>query len=52
MLLEAGDDEADIETHPLVDSTHPLGVEAGEVVVDGDEVDALTGEPVEVHRQR
>ena len=52
LLLEAGDDQADVESHPLVDSTHPLGVEAGEVVVDRDEVNALATETVEVRRQR
>ena len=52
VLFEAGDDEADVEAHPLVDSTHPLGVEAGEVVVDRDEVHALATEAVEVRRQR
>ena len=36
----------------MVDAAHPLGVEPGQVVVDGDEVDALAAEPVEVRRQR
>ena len=31
----------------VVDRAHPLGVAAGEVVVDGDDVDALAGERVE-----
>ena len=31
---------------------HPLGVAPGQVVVDGDEVDALAAEAVEVGRQR
>ena len=35
-----------------VDLAHPLGVAAGEVVVDGDDVDALAGERVEIDRQR
>ena len=50
--LEPGDDQADVETEEAVDRPHPLGVAAGEVVVDGDEVDALASEPVEVDRQR
>ena len=50
--LNAGEDEADLEAEEAVDATHPLGVEAGQVVVDGDEVDALAAEPVEVGRQR
>jgi hypothetical protein len=31
---------------------HPLGVAAGQVVVDGDHVDALAGERVQIHGQR
>ena len=50
--LEAGDDQADLEAEEAVDPAHPLGVEAGQVVVDRDEVDALAAEPVEVGRQR
>ncbi len=34
-----------------MDLTHPLGVPAGQVVVDGHDVDALAGERVEVDRQ-
>ncbi len=52
LLLEPGDDQPDIEAHPLVDPTHPLGVEACQVVVDGDEVHAVATEAVEVRRQR
>ena len=52
MLLEAGDDQADVESQPLVDSTHPLRVETCEVVVDRDEVNAFATETVEVRRQR
>ena len=51
LLLEAGDDQADVEPEPVVDPAHPLGVEAGQVVVDRDEVHALAAEPVEVGRQ-
>ena len=50
--LEPGDDQADVEPEEAVDPPHPLGVAAGEVVVDGDEVDALAAEAVEVGRQR
>ena len=35
-----------------MDPAHPLGVAAGEVVVDGHQVDALAAQPVEVGRQR
>ena len=34
-----------------MDPPHPLGVAAGEVVVDGDEVNTVAGEAVEVGRQ-
>ena len=50
--LEAGDDQPDLEAEEAVDAAHPLGVAAGQVVVDGDEVDALAAEAVEVGRQR
>jgi len=36
----------------MSDSTHHLGLELGEVVVDRDHVDALTGQGVEVRRER
>ena len=51
-VFEAGDDQSDVEPHALVDAAHPLGVAAGQVVVDGDEVDALAAERVEVGRER
>ena len=46
------DDDADGQAEELVDLAHPLGVAAGEVVVDGDDVDALAGERVEVDGER
>ena len=45
-----GLDDADLEAEEAVHLAHPLGVALGQVVVDGDEVGALAGEPVEVHR--
>ena len=45
-------DDADGQAEEAVDLAHPLGVAAGEVVVDRDDVDALAGERVEVDRQR
>ena len=45
-----GLDDADLEAEEAVDLAHPLGVALGQVVVDGDEVRAVAGEPVEVHR--
>ncbi len=45
-------DRADLEAEEAVDAAHPLRVAAGEVVVGGDDVDALAGDRVEVGRQR
>ena len=45
------DDEADGETKEAIDLAHPFGVALGEVVVDGDDVDALAGQRVEVGRE-
>ena len=52
VVVEAVDDDADGQAEEAVDLAHPLGVAAGEVVVDGDDVDALAGERVEIDRQR
>ena len=35
-----------------MDLTHPLGVAAGEVVVDRNDVHSMTGQPVQVDGQR
>ena len=43
-------DDADREPEGVVDEAHPVGVAAGEVVVDGDDVDAAAGQRVEVGR--
>ena len=40
-------DRGDADPERVVDRRHPFGVAAGEVVVDGDEVDAVAGERVE-----
>ena len=45
-------DDADRQPEEAVDAAHPLGVAPGQVVVDGDDVDALAGERVQVGRQR
>ena len=50
-LFESGNNEAHFEAHPLVDSTHPLGVTPSEVIVHRDQVNALTTETVEIGRQ-
>jgi hypothetical protein len=48
LLLDAAHGHAE----EPVEVPHPLGVAAGEVVVDGDELGVLAGEGVEVERQR
>ena len=48
VVVEAVDDDADGQAEEIVDLAHPLGVAAGEVVVDGDDVDALAGQRVEI----
>ncbi len=45
-------DQTDGETEEAVHLAHPFAVSLGEVVVDGDDVNALTGKTVEVGRQR
>ena len=49
---EVGDDHADGEAEEAVDLAHPVGVAAGEIVVDGDDVDALALERVEIDGER
>jgi hypothetical protein len=51
-VVEAVDDHTDREAEEIVDLPHPFGVAPGEVVVDGDDVDALAGQCVEVDRER
>ncbi len=46
------DDDADGEAEEAVDLAHPFGVAFGEVVVDGDDVDAAAGEGVEIAGKR
>jgi hypothetical protein len=51
LVGEAVDDHPDREAEEAIEPAHPLGVAAGEVVVDGDDVDALALERVQVHGQ-
>ena len=44
-------DQADREPHEAVHLAHPFAVAAGEIVVDGDDVHALSREGVEIGRQ-
>ena len=51
-VVEAVDDDAGGHAEEAVDLAHPFGVALGEVVVDGDDMDALAGERVEIDRER
>ena len=51
-IVEAMDDDAGGHAEEAVDLAHPLGVALGEVIVDGDDVDTLAGERVEIDRER
>ncbi len=50
--LHAVLDEAHVHAQEAVDAAHPLGVALGEVVVHGDDVDALAGDGVQVAGER
>ena len=52
VVVEAVDDDADAHAEKLVDLPHPFGVAAGEVIVDGDDVDALAVQRVEIDGER
>ncbi len=51
-VVDLREDDTDLEPEELVDLAHPARVALGEVVVRGDQVDALARECVEVGRQR
>ena len=51
-VVEPVDDHADGHAEEVVDLAHPFGVAPGEVIVDGDDMDALAGERVEIDRKR
>ena len=50
--VETVHDDADGEPKEFVDLPHPFGVALGEIVVDGDDMDAAAGERVEIDWQR
>ena len=52
LVVEAVHDDADRQAEELVDLAHPFGVALGEIVVDGDDMDAAAGERVEIDRKR
>jgi hypothetical protein len=45
------DDDADGQAQELIDAAHPLGIAFGEVVVDGDDVDAFAFERIQIDGQ-
>ncbi len=51
VVFEVVDDDADGEAEGAVDLAHPFGVAVGQVIVDGDDVDAFAFERVEVRGQ-
>ena len=52
VVLHVREVDPDGEPEEAVDAPHPVGVALREVVVDGDDVDALAGQRVEVRRER
>ena len=52
LVVEAVDDDADGQAEESVNLPHPFSVALGEVIVDGDDMDAAAGERVEIDRQR
>ena len=51
LIVEAMHDHAGGETEEAIDLAHPFGVALGEIIVDGDDVDAAAGERVEIDRE-
>ena len=47
-VVEAVDDHADRQAEEIVDPAHVLGIAAGEIIVDGDDMDAVAGQRVEI----
>src|SRR3546814_8137075 len=48
-LVEVGHDDAGGQAQEAIDLPHPFGVAAGQIVVDGDDMDALAFERSEEH---
>ena len=48
---QAVDDDADLHAQEAIDPAHPFGVASGQIVVDRDDVHALAGERVQIHRR-
>ena len=51
LLGQVVDDQAHGQAHEAVDLAHPLAVALGQIVVDGDDMDAVSGQGVEIGRQ-
>ncbi len=51
MIVEVVDDAADAHAEEAIDLAHPFGVAVRQVVVDGDDVDAVAGQRVQIDRQ-
>ncbi len=51
-IVEAVHDDADGEAEEVIDLPHPFGVALCQVVVDGDDMDAVAGQRIEIDRQR
>ncbi len=52
VVIETGDDDADIEAQGVVEGSHDFSVPFGEVIIDGDDVDPPTGDGVEYGGER
>ena len=52
LASQGGQVDANAQAQEIVEASHPLGVAAGQIVVDRDHMHPLTGQGVEVHRQR
>lgn len=51
-MLHTGDDNASGHAECCVDTSHPGGITAGQVVVDGDNMNTTTSKGVEIHGER
>ncbi len=52
LRTHAGDHYANAHAEKLIDLSHPLGIAPRQIVVNGDHMDALTGQRIEINRQR
>jgi hypothetical protein len=52
LVVEAVDDGINAEAEEAIDLPHPFRIALGQVVVDGDDMDAVTGNGVQINRER